>query len=66
MDINSEVKDQNRMLDGMGSTMGSTGEMLSNTIGRIGNMISSGGSSHMMYLIIFIVVFFLVLWMFMK
>jgi len=62
IDINAEVKDQNSMLDGMGTTLGSTTEMLTSTIGRIGTMISSGGSSHMFAMVGFIVAFFLLLY----
>jgi len=66
MDINAEVKDQNSMLDGMGSTLGSTTDMITNTIGKIGVMVSSGGSKHMCYLIAFVVFFFFLLYFMMS
>ena len=56
------MKDQNSMLDGMGSTLGSTTDLITNTIGKIGVMVSSGGSKHMCYLIAFVVFFFLMLY----
>jgi len=34
IDINSEVKSQNNMLDGMGSSLGSTTDLITGTIGK--------------------------------
>lgn len=62
MDINNEVKSQNRLLDGMGSTFGSTSELFKNTIGKLGMMLNTGGSNHMFYLIGFIVFIFILLY----
>ncbi len=66
IDINSEVKSQNSMLDDMGGSLGSTTEMIQSTIGKIGNMITTASSQHMYYMIVFIVFFFLVVYWFMQ
>ena len=50
----------------MGSTLGSTTDLITNTIGKIGVMMSSGGSKHMSYLIAFVVFFFLMLYFMMR
>jgi len=47
IDINEEVADQNRMLDGMGNQMNSASGLLNETLGKLGTMLKSGGSKHM-------------------
>ena len=42
IDINNEVKSQNKLLDGMGGTFGSATDLFKNTIGKLGIMVSSG------------------------
>lgn len=59
MDINSEVKDQNKMLDSMGTSLGSATDLFKSTIGKMGLMLTSASGNHMYYLIIFIVFVFL-------
>jgi blocked-early-in-transport protein 1 len=54
------------MLDGMGSSLGQTTDLLTSTIGKIGVMVSSGGSKHMCYLVLFVVVFFMMLYFMMR
>ena len=49
IDINDEVQDQNRLLDGMDGQMGSAGDMMSETIGKLGTMLNSPDGKHMMY-----------------
>lgn len=61
-EINNEVKSQNSLLDGMGSTFGSANELFKGTIGKLGELISSGGSNHMYYLIGFVIFVFLLLY----
>jgi blocked-early-in-transport protein 1 len=61
-EINNEVKSQNSLLDGMGSTFGSANELFKGTIGKLGELISSGGSNHMYYLIGFVIIVFLMLY----
>lgn len=42
IDINNEVKSQNKMLDGMGGTFGSATDLFKNTISKLGIMVTSG------------------------
>ena len=62
IDINSEVKNQNKMLDGMGGTFGSATDLFKNTINKLGVMVTSGSSKHMYYLIAFVVFVFFILY----
>ena len=62
LDINSEVKSQNSLLDGMEGTFGGTIDMFRNTAAKIGAQILAPGSSHMYYLVGFIVFVFLVIY----
>jgi hypothetical protein len=41
---------------------GSTTQMFKSTIGKLGVMLNTGGSNHMLYLIFFVVFVFLVLY----
>lgn len=67
LDINSEVKSQNKLLDNMGKSFGSTTEMFRSTIGKLGVMLSGGGGSkHMYYLVGFVVVVFIVLYFYLR
>eukprot|EP00475_Leptophrys_vorax_P017400 TRINITY_DN24070_c0_g1_i1.p1 TRINITY_DN24070_c0_g1~~TRINITY_DN24070_c0_g1_i1.p1 ORF type:complete len:136 (+),score=32.21 TRINITY_DN24070_c0_g1_i1:203-610(+) len=65
IDIGEEVKQQNRMLDGMQSDFGSAGQFLSSTMKKLSDMMSSGGSKNMCYLalaafFIFVLLYFLI------
>uniref|UniRef100_A0A7S2S2C5 t-SNARE coiled-coil homology domain-containing protein n=1 Tax=Rhizochromulina marina TaxID=1034831 RepID=A0A7S2S2C5_9STRA len=62
IDINAEVEEQNRLLGDMGGEMSSASDLLQQTLGKLGVMLNSGGSSHMVYLIGFIVFSFLVIY----
>mmetsp|Transcript_15725 Transcript_15725/g.15087 ORF Transcript_15725/g.15087 Transcript_15725/m.15087 type:complete len:132 (+) Transcript_15725:173-568(+) len=62
VDINQEVKGQNKMLDGMGTTFGTAGDLFNNTIGKLGTMMTTSSSYHMYYLMMFVVFIFLVLY----
>jgi hypothetical protein len=62
IDINSEVKNQNKMLDGMGGTFGSATDLFKSTINKLGVMVTSGSSKHMYYLIAFVVFIFFILY----
>ena len=66
MDINSEVKSQNSLLDGMEGSFGGTIDMFRNTAAKIGAQILAPGSSHMVYLVLFIVVVFLFIYFAMR
>ena len=59
--IGDEVKAQNRMLDEVDGEMVGVGQGMKGVIGRLGGMLSQGGSKHMCYLVLFIcAIFFLV------
>ncbi|CAI5737646.1 unnamed protein product [Peronospora destructor] len=60
--IHSEVVDQNRFLDGMGTEFGNTEGLLGGTMKRLGVMMEQGGSKHMLYLILFVVLVFVLLY----
>lgn len=62
IDINDEVADQNKMLDGMGGDMGSVSQLLNDTVGKLGMMLKSGGQKHMFYLIGFVVFSFILIY----
>ncbi len=62
--INSEVNQQNDLLDGMGSSFGKTGQLMAGTLKKLQHMIDTGGSKHMCYLVLFIVCLFLFMYMF--
>ncbi|CAH0477726.1 unnamed protein product [Peronospora belbahrii] len=60
--IHSEVVDQNRFLDGMGKEFDNTEGLLGGTMKRLGVMMEQGGSKHMLYLILFVIMVFLLLY----
>mmetsp|Transcript_32205 Transcript_32205/g.37845 ORF Transcript_32205/g.37845 Transcript_32205/m.37845 type:complete len:125 (+) Transcript_32205:115-489(+) len=62
IDINNEVVDQNKMLGSMDGQMGSATAMLNDTLEKLGLMLNTGESKHMIYLIIFVVVSFVILY----
>ena len=62
LDINSEVKSQNSLLDGMEGSFGGTIDMFRTTAAKIGAQILAPGSSHMTYLVCFIVFVFVLIW----
>lgn len=62
LDINQEVKSQNKMLDGMGSSFGTAAGLFKNTIGKLGTVINATSNSHMYYLVAFVVFVFLILY----
>ncbi|GBG26104.1 BET1-like [Hondaea fermentalgiana] len=60
--INGVVNEDNKLLDGMGSTFGQTNQLMNKTLKNLQVMIDKGGSKHMCYLILFVVAVFLVLY----
>lgn len=62
IDIGSEVREQNSLLDNMGEGFMNTGDMLRSSLGRIGTMLETGGTKHMMYMIGFCVLAMCFLW----
>eukprot|EP00941_MAST-03F_sp_MAST-3F-sp1_P002597 g2597.t1 len=63
-DINQEVESQNAYLDGMNDEMGSTNNLLSQTMTQLNAMVTKDGGSHMCYLILFCMFIFFSLWWF--
>jgi blocked-early-in-transport protein 1 len=66
IDIGNEVKEQNGLLDQMQNGFSNTGDMLAGSLRRIGTMLESGGSKHMLYMVGFIVGVMVLLWVLMK
>jgi blocked-early-in-transport protein 1 len=64
IDIGVEVKEQNRFLTDMDADMENTQSFMHKTLGSLQNMINTGGSKHMCYLVGFIfAIFMLVYWL---
>lgn len=61
-DIESAIKDDAVELDSMGSALDAVGGVMRGTLSNLNKMISQGGSKHMVYLVLFVVVLFLVLY----
>mmetsp|Transcript_18312 Transcript_18312/g.38095 ORF Transcript_18312/g.38095 Transcript_18312/m.38095 type:complete len:133 (-) Transcript_18312:45-443(-) len=66
IDINSEVTEQNRLLDDMDSGFGDIGGLLGSTMNRITTMMDATGSRHMWYLAGFVIVVMVFLYSMMK
>ena len=66
IEINNEVDAQNSLLAGMGDSFTGVTDLFSSTIGKMGEMMNSGGGNHMYYLIVFVVLIFFGLYFFMK
>ncbi len=66
IDIGNEVREQNSLLDQMGDGFSNAGELLAGSLKKIGTMLESGGAKHMLYMVGFIVVVFVLLYMLMK
>ena len=60
--IGDEVREQNSLLDGMGDSFLNTGDMLRSSLARIGTMLETGGTKHMLYMIAFCVCAMVFLW----
>ena len=55
MDIGSEVREQNSLLDQMGEGFLSTGDMLQGSLAKIGIMLDTNSGKHMCYMVLFVV-----------
>ena len=55
IEIGNEVRDQNSLLDNMGDSFGNVGDLLQNTMRRIGSLLDRNGPKHMLYLVCFVV-----------
>jgi hypothetical protein len=51
-----------RFMVAQSAQFGSTTQMFKSTIGKLGVMLNTGGSNHMLYLVFFVIFVFLVLW----
>ncbi|TDH65431.1 hypothetical protein CCR75_002058 [Bremia lactucae] len=60
--IHEEVLNQNRLLDSMGKEFDNTDGLLNGTMKRLSVMMEQGGSIHMLYLVLFVVVVFVLLY----
>ena len=58
--INRQAKEQNELLSGMGSQMDKTQGLLGKTMGKMRAMAAQGGSKHMCYMVLFVL---LILWL---
>eukprot|EP00946_MAST-07B_sp_MAST-7B-sp1_P003781 g3781.t1 len=58
--INRQAKEQNELLSGMGSQMDKTQGLLGKTMGKMKAMMAQGGSKHMCYMVLFVL---LILWL---
>merc|ERR1711935_377703 len=56
VDIGSEVREQNSLLDQMGEGFLSTGDMLQGSLAKIGIMLDTSSGKHMCYMVLFVVV----------
>lgn len=55
VDIGSEVREQNSLLDQMGEGFLSTGDMLQGSLAKIGIMLDTSSGKHMCYMVLFVV-----------
>ena len=62
IDVNQEVVSQNHLLGTMDGQMGSSASLLDDTLTKLGGLLNTGESKHMLYLIIFVVGTFVVLY----
>ena len=60
--IGKHVKDDNTLLNDLDGNFDGTGSILSGTMKKLGNLTSSKDSRHMLYLIVFVVVVFLLVY----
>jgi len=55
VDIGSEVREQNSLLEQMGEGFLSTGDMLQGSLAKIGIMLDTSSGKHMCYMVLFVV-----------
>lgn len=66
IDIGREAKMQNAMLNNMEDDFSSAGSLLDVTVKRLGEMMNTGGSNHMCYLVAFIFGLFMFIYLFLR
>jgi blocked-early-in-transport protein 1 len=65
-DLDQQLKEDNSLIDQAGSGLERVTNMMKSTLGNVNQMLATGGSKHMCYLILFIVVVFMGLYSLMK
>lgn len=65
-DIESGLMEDNALLKDTGNTLDKVASMMRGTLGNVQQMLNTGGSKHMCYLVSFIVCLFFVLYWLMK
>lgn len=66
VEIGNEVREQNSLLDSMGDGFMNTRDMLRSSLARIGTMLETGGTKHMLYMVAFCVCAMCFLWWLMR
>ena len=66
IDIRGDVRDDNKLIGDLDGSFDSAGSMLHGTMKRLGSMVNSKDSRHMLYLIVFVVCTLLVLYKMMR
>ncbi|GJD11217.1 hypothetical protein Gasu2_53560 [Galdieria sulphuraria] len=66
LQIGQEVNSQNQFLGNMTTSFDSVGELLSGTVNRLQRLVSERTGRHMCYLILFIFIFFLLVYLFLR
>jgi len=64
--IREETIKQNKLLEEMDGQFSNTNSFLDSTVGKLAKIISSGGSKHMCYLMLFSFIVFVFIWIMMK
>lgn len=65
-DLEQQLQEDHTLLNHTGSNMDRVSQMMKTTLGNVNQMLNTGGSKHMCYLILFIVLLFLGLYTLMK
>lgn len=60
--IQDEVGEQNRLLDEMETRFGAVGSQLVGTVKKVKSLVTTGGSKHLCYLVMFLVAVFFLLY----
>ena len=64
IDIGTEVKEHNKLLNEADDAFDSVGGLLGKTIGNVGKLLKSGSRYYMLYLFFFVIFVFFVLWIY--
>eukprot|EP01111_Echinosteliopsis_oligospora_P000782 TRINITY_DN1091_c0_g1_i1.p1 TRINITY_DN1091_c0_g1~~TRINITY_DN1091_c0_g1_i1.p1 ORF type:complete len:130 (+),score=29.47 TRINITY_DN1091_c0_g1_i1:92-481(+) len=66
VDIESQTRESNRLLDGLDESMTGVQGLLAKTMGSLNQLVKEGGSRHMLYLILFMLFVFFVIYFLVK